>query len=213
MFYSFASFAVRLLLRLLAQCKVEGLEKLPKTGPLLLVSNHLSLIDPPVLGALLPRRIVFMAKEESFRNPILGPLVKGYGAFSVRRGRPDRQALRHATAALAQGKVVGIFPEGTRSKTGRLNRAYSGAALIALLSRATVVPVAILGTDQIRSLFSLFSQPTITLRIGDPFTLERSREGKEDLDALTQQMMGRIAALLPKERRGFYAEAVEGQSD
>lgn len=183
------------------------MENLPPIGPLLLVSNHLNLVDPPVLGALLPRRIVFMAKEELFRALIVGWAVKAYGAFPVKRGQPDRQALRSALAELERGGVVGMFPEGTRSRTGRMNQAHPGAALIALLSGAPILPVAITGTERIRSVLSLFGRPKITVRVGRPFTLERRRGAREELDEATSSMMGRVAALLPEERRGYYVGA------
>ncbi|MHB0868972.1 MAG: lysophospholipid acyltransferase family protein [Chloroflexota bacterium] len=207
MFYTLASMVVRLLLRLLTRCRVEGVDNLPGSGPVLLVSNHLNLIDPPVLGALLPRRITFMAKEELFRAPLVGWVVKWYGAFSVRRGRPDREALRRATGVLSRDGVVGMFPEGTRSRTGRMNRGHPGAALVALLAKATIVPVAITGTELVGSPFSLLRRPAITVRVGKPFNLEKSEQGKPDMDALTSLMMSRVAALLPEERRGFYADA------
>ena len=208
MFYNFASFAVRLLLAVVARRSVEGLEYIPSSGAFLLVSNHLNLVDPPILGALLPRRIVFMAKEELFHVPIIGLLVSWYGAFAVRRGQADRQALRTATSVLDRGEVLGMFPEGHRSESGRMIQAHPGAALIAMLSGATVVPVAITGTDLIRSPLSLLSRPRITVRVGAPFKMERSRSRKDGLEEATREMMGRIAALLPEERRGFYAEVV-----
>ncbi len=213
MFYNFACFGVRLLLRLLARCRVEGLENIPPTGPLLLVVNHLNLVDPPVLGALLPRRITFMAKDELFDTPLVGWIVKWYGAFPVKRGQADRQALRAASDVLAKGGVVGMFPEGTRSKTGRMNKAHPGAALLAILTSATVLPVAITGTDRLRSISSLLTRPPITVRVGRPFTLRRDRSGKGSLEESTRAMMARVAALLPEERRGFYAQAAEEISD
>ncbi|MGE5620103.1 MAG: lysophospholipid acyltransferase family protein [Sphingomonadaceae bacterium] len=206
MFYSIASMAVRFLLVLLTRSRVEGLENLPRGGPFLLVANHLNLIDPPVLGALLPRKITFMAKDELFRVPLLGWVVRWYGAFAVRRGQPDREALRRAIAVLNRGGVLGVFPEGTRSKTGRLNRGQPGAALVALLANATIVPVALVGTDLVKSPLSLLNRPQITVRVGKPFTLQKGREGKPDLDALTGVMMSRVAALLPEELRGFYGD-------
>ncbi len=209
MFYSFASTGVRFLLWLLTRCVVEGLENVPSTGPFLLVSNHLSMIDPPLLGALLPRRIAFMAKEEAFRHWLMGPVVTWYGAFAVKRGQADRQALRTATEVLKKGSVVGMFPEGTRSKSGSLNRAYSGSALVALMAKAPVLPVAVTGTDRIKGPLSLLTRPTITLRVGKPLTLERGEGDKGDLDLLTGAMMGRIAELLPESRRGFYGEGAE----
>lgn len=213
MFYSFASLGVRLLLRLLARCRIEGLENVPPTGAFLLVSNHLNLVDPPVLGALIPRRITFMAKEELFRAPVVGWMVKWYGAFPVRRGQPDRQALRRASDVLQRGGVVGMFPEGTRSKTGKMKEAHPGAALVATLAEVPVVPVAITGTEQLRSPLSLLRRPTIVVRVGNPFALSRARTGREGLDAATRRMMGRVAALLPEERRGFYANAAVEDSD
>lgn len=207
MFYDFASFAVRLLLAVLARCSVEGTERLPRDGAFLIVSNHLSLIDPPVLGALIPRRIVFMAKEELFHVPIIGQLVSWYGAFAIRRGEADRQALRKAVGVLEHGQVLGMFPEGTRSKTGKMNEAHPGAALIALLSGATVVPVAITGTDRVQSPLSLLTRPRIAVRVGEPFKMERVRSRKENLEDATREMMGRVAVLLPEERRGFYEVA------
>lgn len=208
MFYTLASMVVRLLLQILTRYRVEGLDNLPGSGPVLLVANHLNLIDPPVLGALLPRRITFMAKEELFRAPLVGWVVKWYGAFSVRRGRPDRAALRCATGVLSRNGVVGMFPEGTRSKTGRMNQGHPGAALVAVLSKATIVPVAITGTELVGSPFSLLRRPAITVRVGKPFLLEKSEQGKPDMDALTSHMMARVAALLPEDRRGFYSDAV-----
>lgn len=205
MFYTVASMVVRLLLRLLTRCRVEGVDNFPRSGAVLLVANHLNLIDPPVLGALLPRRITFMAKEELFRAPLVGWVVKWYGAFSVRRGRPDREALRRATGVLSRDGVVGMFPEGTRSKTGRMNRGHPGAALVAILAKATIVPVAITGTELVASPFSLLGRPAITVRVGKPFNLEKSEQGKPDMDALTTIMMSRVAALLPEDRRGFYS--------
>ena len=206
MFYSFVGFAVRLLLRVLTRCRVEGGERIPATGPFLLVSNHLNLVDPPVLGALLPRRIVFMAKEELFRTPVVGWVTRWYGAFAVRRGQPDRQALRTATKVLQEGGVVGMFPEGTRSKDGKMKQALPGAALIALMTALPVVPVGISGTDRLRSPLSLLFRPAVTVRVGEPFILSRSESGRTGLEDATLQMMAKVAALLPEGQRGYYAD-------
>jgi len=210
MFYSFACIGVRLLLRLFTRCNVEGLEFVPREGPFLLISNHLSMIDPPVLGALLSRRITFMAKEEAFRHPFLGPIVRWYGAFAVKRGRPDRQALRTAMEVLRAGGVVGMFPEGHRSKTGRLNKAFAGSAMVARMAGVPILPVAIVGTDRVRSPLSLLRRPAITLRVGRLFFLKKTEKDGADLDVLTTEMMMRIAHLLPEEMRGYYAQRPTG---
>ncbi len=214
MFYRFACLVVLLILRLFTRCRVEGVENVPSSGPLLLVSNHLNMVDPPVLGALLPRKIVFMAKEESFHHPLMGPLVKWYGAFPVKRGQPDRQALRTAESVLQCGGVVGMFPEGHRSKTGAMQRCFPGASLLAVMAAAPVLPVAILGTGELKSPLSLLSRPVITIRIGSPFLLQRREDGqKNDLEALTDRMMARVAELLPRESRGYYSSLVEGEQE
>ncbi|MGI5837424.1 MAG: lysophospholipid acyltransferase family protein [Chloroflexota bacterium] len=209
MFYKIACFVVRLLLRILTRCRVEGIENVPPTGPFLLAANHLNLVDPPVLGALLPRQITFMAKDELFKTPIIGWVVTWYGAFPVRRGQPDRQALRTAAFVLEKGGVVGMFPEGTRSKTGRLKEALPGAAMLAALASAPVLPVALIGTEKLRSVFSFITRPEITVRIGKPFNIERDRSRRESLDEATRAMMARVAALLPEERRGYYSDAAQ----
>ena len=208
MFYPFVGFAVRLVLRLFTRSRVEGLERVPHTGAFLLVSNHLNLVDPPVLGALIPRRITFMAKQELFGVPVVGWVVKWYGAFAVRRGQADRQALRTATEVLERGGVLGMFPEGTRSKTGAMKEALPGAALIAVTTSRAVLPVAVIGTERITSPLAFLRRPEITIRIGESFTLERRGPGRMSLEAATDEMMRRVAELLPEERRGHYAAAV-----
>ena len=209
MFYDFVCAAVKIILAAFTRIHIEGLENVPRSGSFLMVSNHLNLIDPPVLGALLRRRIAFMAKEELFRTPVVGWVVKGYGAFSVRRGQADRQALRTAVTVLKQGGAIGIFPEGHRSETGKMIEAHPGAALIALTSAAPVLPVGIWGTDRVRSPLSLLLRPRIDIRIGEPFMLQRSASGKEDLGQATRTMMARVARLIPDDRRGYYADAVD----
>jgi 1-acyl-sn-glycerol-3-phosphate acyltransferase len=213
MFYRFACLVVLVILRLFTRCKVEGLENVPVSGPFLLVSNHLNMADAPIFGTLIPRHIVFMAKEESFRHPLMGPLVRWYGAFPVRRGQADRQALRSAESVLRMGGVLGMFPEGTRSTTGHVAKAFPGAAMVAVMASAPVLPVAITGTELLRSPLSLLSRPEITLRVGKPFTLQRRQGEKTDLATLTDRMMARVAVMLPEERRGYYAAMASGEPD
>lgn len=205
MFYGLVGIIVRAILAIGTRSTVIGGDRIPGAGPFILVANHLNLVDPPVLGSLLPRRITFMAKEELFGIPVVGWVVKWYGAFSVRRGQPDRQALRTATEVLQHGGALGIFPEGHRSESGEMIDAHPGAALIAVMSGAPVVPVAIVGTERLRSPLSLFVRPRIVIRVGEPFVLEREGSRKEGLESATRHMMGRVASLLPVDRRGVYA--------
>ncbi|TDA67047.1 MAG: 1-acyl-sn-glycerol-3-phosphate acyltransferase [Clostridia bacterium] len=119
--------------------KVRGRENLPRRGPVVVISNHISLWDPIVVGTALNRRVYFMAKEELFRLPVLGLLIKGLGAFPVHRGRADLTSLRRALNLLASGQVIGVFPQGGRG----LKEFRQGAALMAVRARAPIVPVAI----------------------------------------------------------------------
>ena len=205
-FYYVARVIVRGLLKLLTHCQVKGRENIPSQGPLLIVANHLSLADPPLLGVSLSRKVMFMAKKELFRFRVIGYFIGGFGAFSVHRGRLDRKAMRQAYQVLANGLALVMFPEGTRSRSGRLRPAFSGPALIAMRSGAPILPVGISGTEKIRGVTWLLRRPQITVNVGHPFHLPpaSSRLTKAELAELTNSIMGRIAELLPPKYRGDY---------
>jgi len=189
--------------------RVEGRENVPKTGPLIVVSNHLSRADPPIISAGIPRRIVFMAKEELFRSPFMALLVKGFGAFPVRKRQADRDALRRAHEVLEKGLALGVFPEGTRSDSGVLQPGMLGAAFIALKTGAPVLPVGIYGTEEFKGAPFLW-HPAITMHIGEPFPVSpaQGRVTRQALQDLTAFMMGRIAQLLPPRYQGAYDKRV-----
>jgi len=205
-FYYIARAIVRVLLKLLTRCQVKGRENIPSQGPLLIVANHLSLVDPPLLGVSLGRKVIFMAKKELFRFRLIGYFIGSLGAFSVHRGQLDRKAMRQAYQVLADGLTLVMFPEGTRSRSGRLRPAFPGPALIAMRSGAPVLPVGIIGTEKIRGVTWLLRRPQITVNIGSPFYLPpvSSRLTKAELAELTNSIMGHIAELLPPEYRGDY---------
>ncbi len=192
-------------------CEVEGLGNLPQDGPVLIISNHLSLLDPPLLGVKLGRKIRFMAKRELFRHKPVGYLIRRLGAFPVHRGRMDRRALRESLAVLKRGEALLIFPEGMRSRAGKLQRAFPGVTLIALKSRAPIVPVAITGTEKAREMWR-FKRPRIKVSIGEPFGLSSTdgKLSKKEMIELTDSIMKRIAALLPSEYRGYYEDGSSG---
>ena len=122
MLYGFLKVFFFFLFKLWLRLEVRGTEHIPARGPVVLACNHLSLLDPPVLGEAATRRIHCMAKEELFHNPIFGYIIRSLGAFPVRRGAADRNAIKHGMELLKRGEVVAVFPEGTRSKTGALGR-------------------------------------------------------------------------------------------
>lgn len=205
LFYRAATRAMRVALVLLARWRVEGKENVPPRGPLIIVANHVSFIDPPLLAASIPRPIIFLAKRELFNHGIMGPMVRLYGALEINRERAQREPLHKLLDHLARDQPIGLFPEGTRSR-GRMRRAKPGVALVALRSGAPILPVGITGSQRVRGFRSLFTRPRIIVSIGQPFTLPvlEGPVGRAQLTSMTDIIMRRIAAQLPHEYRGEY---------
>jgi len=194
---------VRLIVAIMLDVRLIGRQNVPKTGPLIIASNHLSWADIPLIPAFLKRKVVYMAKEETFQGK-MGWLVRFLGAFPVKRGEADRQSLRAAEEQLKAGRILIIFPEGTRSKVHRLGQAHAGLGMIALRSGIPVVPMAINGSEKAFKKF----RPRITIIFGEPMILtpKGKKITREDIDEATEQVMLRIASMLPPEYRGVYAE-------
>ncbi len=208
LFYWVTSFTARLLAFTLVRWTVEGREHVPRSGPFIAAANHLSLTDPPVLGAATHRRVVFMAKREVLGLPILGFIFRLYGAFGIRRMGGDLSALRRSQSLLRSGTPVAMFPEGTRSRGAGLGRPFPGAAVVAMRADALIVPAAISGTEQAigwRLLLLPFRRPRLTVRFGEPFRLPASeRMTTEGARQGAEEIMRRIAMLLPQEYLGDY---------
>ena len=200
------------ILALLGGGEIDGREHIPRRGAFLVVSNHVSDVDPPILGwatGYQVRRVVyFMAKAEMRRWPVIGWLVSQAGVFYVRRGEADRAAQRTALALLALGRPVAVFPEGTRSRDGRLMEGKLGVAMLGMRSGADILPIAITGTERIYPPEGgRIHRGHVTIRIGETFRLEHRPRGRIDRSELrdgTDTVMRRIAALLPEDRRGVY---------
>lgn len=172
----------------LYRIKVIGRENFPKEGGVLLCTNHINNVDPPVVGITCPRTVHFMAKEELFQAPILKSLLPKIKAYPVKRGMSDREALRNTLKLLKSGKVVGLFPEGTRSKTGELGEGLAGAGFFALRGEANVVPCAIIGP------YKAFRQVKVVY--GKPIDMAPYRERKASTEEVTAVIMDEIRKLL-----------------
>lgn len=184
--------------------RVVGAENVPRSGPLLVVCNHQHNADPVLLAAACPRPLFFMAKKELFATPGLGWLLERLGAFPVDRGASDRHAIRYAEAVLAQGHALAMFPEGTRSRTGRLGEGLPGAGLILLRSGAPVLPAAVIGSEALPGGGGKPNEagagwrPEVTVRFGVPFDASRADGGRPSSRDATARMMESIRDLLPE---------------
>jgi 1-acyl-sn-glycerol-3-phosphate acyltransferase len=204
-FRPIAGFAIRLLAHVFSETEVVGRENIPRDGPLLLVANHINAIDPTLLLGFTPRRLSWMAKQELFENPFSRILATLYESFPVRRFEADLGALRTAMHLLQEGRVVGIFPEGTRSRNGHMQKAHPGAAMIALRSGVPVLPVGISGTEPVKLpylFFHPFPRPRIRIVFGEPFELpKQKRLTSEAVNDATVILIERISALLPEHNK------------
>jgi 1-acyl-sn-glycerol-3-phosphate acyltransferase len=196
MFYKFVLKLLNFYLVVFNRWSIQGKENLPQEGPVVLVANHASYWDPVILACSVNRVVHFMAKEELFKVPVFGTIIRLLHAFPVKRGRPDRNALRMTTEILQKGDVLALFPEGTRSKTGELLPFHPGAALFALRAKAPLVPISISGS---RTTFPLSLRGKITVNIGRPFyyaDLYEQKISAEDLEKVTSEIREEMNHLL-----------------
>ena len=190
--------------RLLMRMEVVGLENFPLDGPVIVAANHVTNFDVFPMQLSLPRPIFFMGKAELFKNPVMDAVLRSLGAFPVYRGEKDRWASLHAARVLDQGQTLGMFPEGTRSRSRGLGVAKTGTARLAIEKGAPIVPMAIVGTDRFFKRFPRRARVTVSLM---PPLLPLP--GETPL-ALTDRLMFALAAGLPADMRGVYAEIPEG---
>lgn len=206
--YRLVRFILTLVQRVLCRLEVQGRENIPTAGPYILVVNHMSTADIafPFI-AFPPQRWRFFAGEKWANHPIWGPLMSWLGVIFIDRNAIDRRALREALAAVREGAIFGLAPEGTRSKLGAMQPGKDGAAFLAAQSGAPIVPAGITGSDTLFANARRLRRSHIVLRIGEPFTLPElgRRPRGRDLSAYTCLIMTRIAVLTEPRHRGVYA--------
>jgi len=211
---------IRLLLNVLTRTEVKDKENLPANGPIIAVCNHINLLDPVIhIINILPRDSIFLAKEELFRfwpMPLFALLMRIAEALPVpRRGTNEarQEVQRKAMAVLAAGNVLGIYPEGTRSKDAQLNLANPGAARLALRCNVPLIPISIYGSEKMKG-FGWFTRPRVVVTFGKPFNLPRQdREPSfTRIQQLSGMIMEHIRDILPPQYHGKYKKQPESAS-
>ena len=173
-----------------------GTENIPQNNSFIMVSNHGSLLDPPLLGHALGRNISFMAKAELFKIPLLGSIIKACGAYPVKRGIVDKNTIQTACKKLSNDNCIGIFIDGTRQKNGLVNKPKQGAALLAFKNQKLLLPVAIVNSHRIirfKFFFPLFSK--IVIKVGKPVQPPQS-SCRDDLNSVTMHLQDKINNLI-----------------
>ncbi len=196
MFYSFFRGIITFLFKIAFNLRFEGVENLPKQGGVVYASNHRSYADPVIVSLKIKKRCTYMAKEELFKNPLFSLLIRAFGAFPVQRGKGDMNVINNSISKLQSGKNLVIFPEGTRSKDGKVGSGKTGVALIAAKSNAQVIPVGIVYEGK------LSFRKKVVVRYGTPINAEDLKISDSpvprELKQLKQTIMGSITELVEK---------------
>ena len=198
-FYIFSATVARIFIKIAYGLKIYGKENLDFEGPALLACNHISLLDPPLVGSNTPFEIHFMAKSELFKNPLFGSMIRALNAFPVKRGIIDRKALAKSGEILSGGGRILVFPEGTRQKSGILAKGRPGAAKLALDHQVPILPLCLMNSNRLRTL--IFSRRHIKICYGkliDTRTFMPEADEKTRIYGLTEKIMGEIKILQDK---------------
>jgi 1-acyl-sn-glycerol-3-phosphate acyltransferase len=206
LFYRILRSIINFLFNLLARREYIGLDNIPDEPPYILVTNHLSIFDSPLLLTVCPHTVRALAAAKHKRNPIYAPLLAAMGSVWVRRGEVDRHALCEALDVLKSGDVLGIAPEGTRARTTHaLQKGKTGAAYLATRAGVPLVPVGITGTENLHHNMPRLRRTDVRVVVGKPFYLPQGQARSQELHEHTDLIMRCIADLLPEEYRGVYA--------
>ncbi len=204
--YSLLKIVMQFLVRTLTRFHVDGVEHIPLGGPLIIYLNHLSFVDSPAIFISVPRHIHHLAAEKYEHHWLFGALLRTGGGIFIQRGEVDRIALKKAGAVLEDEHLLMLAIEGTRSTTRSLQEGKTGVAYFATRSGATLVPAAVWGTENAFAALKQCKRAEIHVRFGEAFRLPEGRARSEDLETYTDDLMVRLAQMLPEEYRGVYRE-------
>jgi 1-acyl-sn-glycerol-3-phosphate acyltransferase len=207
--YKVVTSSIKSLTRILCEVDDGELIKVPKQGPIIIVSNHINFIEVPILYThLQPRDVTGFVKAETWENPAMGFLFNLWGGIPIQRGEADTTAFRFALEALQQGKFLAIAPEGTRSGNGKLQRGHPGIIMLAHRSGAPILPVAYYGGERIKDNLNQLKRTDFHIRVGNIFELSppEGKIGHEIRNIMVDEIMYQLAILLPLEYRGYYSD-------
>ncbi len=207
--YHLVNFTFKRLVRILCRVDDSQWHKFPAKGPLLVAANHINFVEVPIMYLhLLPRPLTGFVKAQNWEKPFFRWLFNLWGGIPLHRGEADMAAMRAGMAALAEGKILTVAPEGTRTGDGRLIQGHPGIVLLALKANVPILPVAYHGSEQFWNNFKRLRRTDFNIRVGRPFRLEPGgvRVDKTVRQQMTDEIMYQIARLLPPENRGVYAD-------
>mgnify|MGYP001214257453 CR=1 FL=1 len=204
----------QIIFRTFAKWKIIDKSNVPKKGGCIFIANHIHEIDPPLVLASIPRQTRPMAKNELFKIPFIGWFFRAYGAFPVKRFSADTKTMMVAKKIIKNGKPILMFPEGTRSKDGKLKKGYPGAAMLAMLAECPIVPVGITGTQKLTKMkmlrgFFMNRKPILTITFGKMFYLSTDKIDANAAREGTEVMMKKLAEILPKNYQGEYENKIQ----
>jgi 1-acyl-sn-glycerol-3-phosphate acyltransferase len=199
---------LRLAFRFILRVDIRGLERAPRKGPLIIAISHSSFLDPLLTGAYMPRDVTPMAKIEAFSIPVIGLIVRSYGAFPVRRGEVDLAAFKTALQILQSDSAMVIAPEGHRSENGALQQGREGAIMLSLRSGAPILPVAVWGGKPLWKNLARFRRTPMWFYVGEPVipVVTGAKPTRERMSDMSHELMIRIAEMMPPEMRGYYSD-------
>lgn len=205
----FVVIVIRLGLGILCRIKTSDLDKIPLKGPMIVYTNHTGSIEVPMTFALLqPRPLTGIAKTETWDNAFMAWLFDLWGIIPIRRGEADLEAMRKTLDSLRDGKILGMSPEGTRNKTGKLLRGHPGIVTLAIRSGAPLIPLAHWGGENFKSNVKKIRRTDFQVKVGDPFVIRTNGKkiDKNTRQVIVDELMYKLATLLPEEYRGEYSD-------